>query len=141
MASCERDAWRSYRNLEDELVVAVLGCQGVENSREMLAIEFDCDTWSAPVSVMVAAMAETGFPIIDSGKVFRDDAKGRGSRTIHDGTDHRVDLSIFRSIGAGIAGCEGWGEVLLERLESAANCGRPAQARAERSLDATTSSN
>ena len=36
-------AWRSYRNLENELVATVVGVQGVENGRELLGVELDCN--------------------------------------------------------------------------------------------------
>jgi hypothetical protein len=37
------DAWHPYRNLEGQLVSAIVGRQGVENGRELLRVELDCD--------------------------------------------------------------------------------------------------
>ncbi len=34
-------AWHSYRNLEDELVSAIVRCQGIENGWELFCIKFD----------------------------------------------------------------------------------------------------
>jgi hypothetical protein len=36
------EAWRSYRDLQHELLVAIGGLDGVENWRECLSVELDC---------------------------------------------------------------------------------------------------
>jgi hypothetical protein len=33
----------SYRDLQNQLLAIVCGCQGVENGRELLGVEFDCN--------------------------------------------------------------------------------------------------
>lgn len=91
-------------NFQHELVaVSVLGCDGVENGRQVVSLKLD----------------------------------------VHNSTNDSVNLSDLRVVClcAGIASGERGGEVLLDRLEGAAHSGRPAQTRAESSLDAATSSN
>ena len=34
-------SWHPYSDFEDQLLVTVLGCDSVENSRELLSVEFD----------------------------------------------------------------------------------------------------
>lgn len=140
------DAWRSYSNLKDQLVAAIVGCQRIENSRKLLGVELDCNSLLAPWFSMVATRFELDALHSRYRKTFSTTTTGPGAnengrRTINDCTDHSMYLSILCGIGGCITCGEGWGEVLLERLEGAADSGRPAQARAERSLDATASSN
>ena len=50
-------AWHPYRNLENQLLSAIVGGQGVENGRELLGVELDCDVLSASAFGMLSPIA------------------------------------------------------------------------------------
>ena len=50
-------AWHPYRNLENQLLSAIVGGQGVENGRELLGVELDCDILSASAFGMLSPIA------------------------------------------------------------------------------------
>ena len=60
-------------------------------------------------------------------------------RTVDDGTDDLVNLSVLGSIGRSVASCERGREVLPDGLESCSAQGRAC--RSQRPLEAAVSSN
>lgn len=106
--------WAAYRDLEHQLVVTVLGGQGIENRGELLALKLD---W-IPASAMMDSMSVLSRPRVDGGqKSF--------SHTVDDGTDDLVDLAALGDISAGEASRQRRSEVLLDGLEGAKR--RPAE--------------
>jgi hypothetical protein len=51
-------AWRPYSDFEDQLLVTVLGGNGIENSRELLAFELHWNSLSVDSFMIQATMAE-----------------------------------------------------------------------------------
>ena len=61
----------SYRDLENQLLAAIVGRQGVENGRELFRVELDCNWLSASLFEMRGPMARAELHSRDAGKVFR----------------------------------------------------------------------
>lgn len=106
--------WAAYRHLQNQLLVAVLGSQGIENRGELVALELDCIC----VSAMMDSASAMSRPRSNGGqKSF--------SHTVDDGTDDLVDLAALGDISAGEASSQRRSEVLLDGLEGANR--RPAE--------------
>jgi hypothetical protein len=103
--SCFQSAW-TYCNLQDQLIASVVGFQRIENGRQRIALEFnykklvsDHDYQFALWVLLSRADAE-----LQRGSV-------RIFRTIHNGTNDRMDLASPCRICAGpsLTCCtEGW---------------------------------
>lgn len=91
-------AWHSYRNLEDELVSAIVRCQGIENGWELFRIKFDWNILSVPIFNVLPTMTEPGSLCRRAEKSF--------SHTIDDGTDDLIDLALLCGIGRCETSCE-----------------------------------
>lgn len=50
------NAWRPYGNFEDQLLVAVLGGNSIENSGKLLGVELDWRPLSADLFIVKATM-------------------------------------------------------------------------------------
>jgi hypothetical protein len=65
-----RNAWYAYSDLQDQLLVAIHGLNGIENWGEGLSVELDCAPWSVSVLAMKYVMSRTELHIRASGKSF-----------------------------------------------------------------------
>lgn len=107
--------YRAYGDFEGELLVTVHGGKGVQNSGKLLGSELDYIHPSAVVpSSFVRAWSLQWL------RVASDSSRGKGFlRTIDDGTNDLVDLSILGRVGACESLAKSWCKGRLDRLEGA----------------------
>lgn len=133
---------KAYRDLESELLATVVGGERVQNGGKLLSVELDYIHLSAGVpSSFTPAWSLTWLrPTSDS-------SRGKGFlRTVNDGTNDLVDLSILGRLGACESLAKSRGEGRLEWLEGASwaaesrSSQRPGDAAVRRNSSAVWSS-
>ena len=114
----------AYGDLENELLATVLGGNGVENGRELLAIELDCKRVSVGVFMRRLRDAAGDNGVAAAVALVLGVVGKRFSHTVDDGTNDLVDSAIGVGGRAGEALAQGGSERRLDGLEGALQSSR-----------------
>jgi hypothetical protein len=125
------DSWRPYSDFENQLLVTVLGCDGVENGRELLGVELDLQLAVSGRFLDAIPNGEVQTPPPWTWKIFFK------ATHVNNSTNNTENLAVLCRVRRCESGRQGWGEALLHGRKCAGADGRPAHGSAERLLDPT----